>query len=83
MMNKLKSRKFLMCLAAFLASVGGSIGGIIADNSALTTIGMVCTMLSAAIYAACEAYVDGQAAGAKTTINNTTEQKVTTIKTEA
>lgn len=50
-----------MCLAAFLASIGGSIGGIVADNQTLTIAGAVCTMLSAAIYAACEAYVDGKA----------------------
>jgi hypothetical protein len=60
-MEKLKSRKFLMCLAAFLASIGGSIGGIVADNETLTIVGGVCTMLSAAIYAACEAYVDAKA----------------------
>lgn len=60
-MEKLKSRKFLMCLAAFLASIGGSIGGIVADNEILTIMGGVCTMLSAAIYAACEAYVDAKA----------------------
>nr|DAW07870.1 MAG TPA: holin [Caudoviricetes sp.] len=60
-MKKLKSRKFLMCLAAFLASIGGSIGGIVADNETLTIVGGVCTMLSAAIYAACEAYVDAKA----------------------
>lgn len=56
-----KSRKFLLSVAAFLASVGGSIGGIIADNKTLTIVGAVCTVLSAAIYAACEAYVDGKA----------------------
>ena len=60
-MEKLKSRKFLMCLAAFFASIGGSIGGIVADNETLTIVGGVCTMLSAAIYAACEAYVDAKA----------------------
>ena len=60
-MEKLKSRKFLMCLAAFLASIGGSIGGIVADTETLTIVGGVCTMLSAAIYAACEAYVDAKA----------------------
>ena len=38
-MEKLKSRKFLMCLAAFLASIGGSIGGIVADNETLTIRG--------------------------------------------
>lgn len=62
-MQRFKSRKFLLCLAAFLASIGGSIGGIMADNETLTIIGAVCSMLSAAIYAACEAYVDGKAVG--------------------
>ena len=54
------SRKFLLSVAAFLASIGGSITGIVTDNQALTIAGAVCTMLSAAIYAALEAYVDGK-----------------------
>lgn len=61
MKNKFSSRKFLISVAAFLASIGGSIGGVITDNHTLTVAGAVCTMLSAAIYAACEAYVDGKA----------------------
>ena len=60
-MSKFNSRKFLISLAAFLASLGGSIGGIVTDNETVTIIGAVCTVLSAAIYAACEAYVDGKA----------------------
>lgn len=59
-MKKLFSRKFLISLAAFLASVGGSISGIMTDNHTLTIVGTVCTVLSAAIYAACEAYVDAK-----------------------
>lgn len=59
--SKFSSRKFLISLAAFLASIGSSIGGIVADNQTLTIVGAVCTVLSAAIYAACEAYVDGKA----------------------
>ena len=52
MKKKVMSRKFLLCLAAFLASIGSSIGGIVAGNETLTIVGGVCTMLSAAIYAA-------------------------------
>ena len=50
--TKLTSRKFWMAAAAFLAGVGGSIAGVATDNTALTTTGLVCTMLSSAIYAA-------------------------------
>ena len=64
-MKKFNSRKFLISLAAFLASLGGSIGGVVTENNTLAIVGTVCTVLSAAIYAACEAYVDG-----KTTENN-------------
>lgn len=59
--SKFSSRKFLLSVAAFLASIGGSIGGIVVGNQTLTIAGGVCMMLSAAIYAACEAYVDGKA----------------------
>ena len=61
MKKNFKSRKFLISVAAFLCSIGGSIGGIVAGNQTLTIVGAVCTVLSAAIYAACEAYVDGKA----------------------
>ena len=54
-MYKLKSRKFWVAVAAALASIGGSIAGIATDNTALVTTGLVCTKLSAAIYAAAEA----------------------------
>ena len=64
-MKKFNSRKFLISLAAFLASLGGSIGGIVTENHTLTIVGTVCTVLSAAIYAACEAYVDGKAVNTK------------------
>lgn len=59
--NRFASRKFLICIAAALASLGTGIGGIVADNQTLAIIGSVCTVLSAAIYAFCEAYVDGKA----------------------
>ena len=60
-MNKLKSRKFWICVAAFLASIATSIAGISSDNQTVLIIGTVCGILSAAIYSACEAYVDGKA----------------------
>lgn len=61
--NKLTSRKFWLSAAAFLGSVAVSISGIVTDNQTVTIIGTVCGILSAAIYAACEAWVDGKAVG--------------------
>lgn len=60
-MEKLTSRKFWVCVAAFLASVATSIAGISSDNQIVTIIGTICGVLSAAIYAFCEAWVDGKA----------------------
>lgn len=60
-MDKLKSRKFWICVAAFLGSVATSIAGLYTSNQTVIIIGTVCGILSAAIYAACEAYVDGKA----------------------
>ena len=60
-MDKLTSRKFWICVAAFLASVGTSIAGLRSDNEIIATVGTVCTILSAAIYAFAEAWVDGKA----------------------
>lgn len=58
MMEKLKSRKFWMCVAAFLASIATSISGMVTDNQTVIIIGTVCGIVSAAIYAAAEAAVD-------------------------
>ena len=58
MKNKLTSRKFWLCVAAVLASLGTGVGGIIAGNETLQIVGAICTVASAAIYAGCEAYVD-------------------------
>lgn len=58
-LRKLSSRKFWISVAAFLASVGASIAGMTSGNDTIVTVGTVCAVLSAAIYAACEAYVDG------------------------
>ena len=64
--DKLSSRKFWICVAAALASLGTGIGGIIQGNQTLAIIGSVCTVISAAIYAFCEAWVDGKAATSNT-----------------
>lgn len=61
MLKKLTSRKFLLCLAAFLASIATSIAGLHSDNETVTIIGMVCSIVSAAIYSAAEAFVDAKA----------------------
>ena len=61
MKEKICSRKFLLSLSAFLGSVAVSISGIVTDNQTITIIGTVCGILSAAIYAFCEAWVDGKA----------------------
>ena len=55
------SRKFWICVAAFLGSVATSISGIQMGNETLTMVGTVCGVFSAAIYAAAEAYVDAKA----------------------
>lgn len=58
MRNKFMSRKFWICVAAALASLGTGISGIVVGNETLTIIGSVCTVVSAAIYAFCEAWTD-------------------------
>ena len=59
--RKLTSRKFWLCAAAFLGSVATSISGIVTSNQTVIIIGTVCGILSAAIYAFCEAWVDEKA----------------------
>ena len=68
-MDKLKSRKFWICVAAFLGSIAASISGIVTDNQTITTVGVVCGVLSAAIYAFCEAWVDSNAVDKDYNIN--------------
>lgn len=60
-MEKLKSRKFWICVAAMLASIATSISGITTENQTIIIVGTVCGIASAAIYAFCEAWVDGKA----------------------
>lgn len=69
-LSKFTSRKFWVCVAAFLASLGTGISGIATGNQNLAIAGSVCCVLSGAIYAACEAYVDG--ASVKSTTNTVT-----------
>ena len=76
-MEKFKSRKFWICVAAALASLGTSIAGIATANEAIAGFGITCTMLSAAIYAFCEAWVDSASASATTTSRVTTNTTVT------
>ncbi len=64
-MEKLTSRKFWICVAAFLASIAMSIAGLCTTNEVITVIGTVCGILSAAIYAFCEAWVDSKAVEAE------------------
>lgn len=61
MRNKLASRKLWVTIAAVCASLGTGITGIIQGNQTLAIIGSVLTVISAAIYAGVEAYVDGKA----------------------
>lgn len=60
-MEKLTSRKFWICVAAMLASIATSIAGMTTDNQTVLIIGTVCGVVSAAIYAFCEAWIDGKA----------------------
>lgn len=59
MRNKLTSRKFWISVAAFLGSLAASIAGLTTGEQWITITGVVCGMLSAAIYSAAEAYTDG------------------------
>lgn len=63
MRRKLTSRKFWAAVAAFLLSLSNSIAGLASGNQKLVTVGTICGVLSAAIYAFSEAYVDAAHAG--------------------
>lgn len=67
--NKFFSRKFLISLAAFLAALGAGITGVAMGDPTLIKVGAICTVLSAAIYAAMEAYVDGKSVSSKTVVS--------------
>lgn len=59
MKHKLTSRKFWAAVAAFLMSLSTSIVGMNTNNPQLMIFGTICGVVSTAIYAAAEAYVDG------------------------
>lgn len=66
MIQKLKSRKLWLAVAAFLGALAAGVTDI-----ANPTVCAICMSLSAGIYAACEAYVDGQTAKANQTLSTT------------
>lgn len=76
MSSKLTSRKFWISVAAFLASIATSISGLAVSDSKIVMVGIVCGVLSAAIYAAAEAYVDSAH------VSSSTTQKVITASTD-
>ena len=55
-MQKLKSRKFWVCVAACLMSLYLTTKDL--NNPTYQTIGTICFVLSSCIYAGVEAYVD-------------------------
>ena len=56
--QKLSSRVFWICLAAFLAAISSGIAGVSTGNEVIAGIGMACGIISAAIYAAAEKATD-------------------------
>ena len=69
MKEKFTSRKFWLMIAAVLSSLGTGITGIVQGNETLAIIGSCLTVISAAIYAGVEAYVDGKAVEVKESEN--------------
>ena len=65
MRNKFLSRKFWISVAAFLGSIAGSIAGLATGEKWVAITGMICGILSAAIYATVEAYTDAAHGGEK------------------
>ena len=76
-----KSRKFWICVAAALASLGTGIAGIATGNQTVAMIGAICTVASAAIYSFCEAWVDQASVSSNTTATTTTNTAVQTQTT--
>lgn len=58
MRSKWTSRKFWLAVASFLGSIGTSIAGLSVENKYVACIGIVCAVLSTAIYQVCESLVD-------------------------
>ena len=79
MKEKLQSRKFWICAAAFLASISTGIAGVASSSEIIASIGVVCGIVSAAIYAACEAAIDTARINADivyTSVNTVSTQNV-------
>ena len=68
MRSKWTSRKFWLAVASFLGSIGASIAGLTTDNKYVTTVGVICAIVSTAIYQVCETVVDASHKGESTTI---------------
>ncbi len=81
-LSKFTSRKFWVAVAAGLASLGSGVTGIATGNEGLAMFGLGCTVASAAIYAAAEAYVDGKSV-ASTTVNTTINAATSGTATKA
>lgn len=73
--HKITSRKFWICAAAFLGSVAASVSGISTNNNIVAAVGIICGVLSAAIYAGAEAYVDAANKDAEVYIETETEEE--------
>lgn len=65
MREKLQSRKFWLCVAAALASLGTGISGLVQGNDKLALAGGILLVISSSIYAFCEAWVDSKAVDQK------------------
>ena len=83
MASKLSSRKFWICIAALLGSLGTGITGLIQGNETCAIVGGVCTVVSGAIYCACEAYVDGASVKTNTSSYSETINVQSTTKEDA
>ena len=80
-LEKISSRKFIISAAAFLGSLGTGITGLATDNTAVALAGGICMVISAALYAGAEAYVDAAAVNSETlavSVNANTTNKDTT-----
>lgn len=63
--SKLSSRKFWLCLASAIASLGTGISGLVQGNEKLALAGGILLVISSSIYAFCEAWVDSKAVDVK------------------
>lgn len=75
--RKVTSRKFLLSAAAFIAALCTGAAGVLPPDACV--LGMA---LSAGIYAACEAYVDGKREASTTTSTSVTATASATTSKE-